>query len=69
MSRLSKELAAIATMPIDELRTTWAAANAGAMPNLPIGLLRRLLAQHVQERRLGRLPAVAGAVIFPTSGV
>lgn len=41
-----------------ELRDAWEALSAGPCPTLPTGLLRRLLAQQVQERRLGRLPAV-----------
>ncbi|PLK26693.1 DUF2924 domain-containing protein [Novosphingobium sp. TH158] len=58
MSRLAKELAAIEAMPAPDLPAAWQAAGAGAVPSLPAGLLRRLLAQHLQEKRLGRLPAV-----------
>ena len=58
MTRLAKELASVATMAPSELGAAWSAAGAGAMPSLPVGLQRRLLAQHIQEQRLGRLPAV-----------
>lgn len=58
MTRLAKELALVATMSQPALGEAWAAAGAGACPSLPIGLLRRMLAQHIQELRLGRLPAV-----------
>jgi len=58
MTRLVKELAAVATMSLPELCEAWAETGARECPSLPIGLLRKMLAQHIQERRLGRLPAV-----------
>jgi len=58
MTRLAKELAAVATMPLPALHEAWVASGAGVCPSLPIGLLRRMLAQHIQEQRLGRLPVV-----------
>lgn len=58
MTRLAKTLARVAVMSPPELREAWDTADAGPCPSLPIGLLRRLLAQRLQEQRLGRLPAV-----------
>jgi hypothetical protein len=58
MTRLAKDLAQVAAMTPPELREAWQALGIGRCPTLPAGLLRRLLAQQVQERRLGRLPAV-----------
>ena len=57
MTRLAKELARVATMSPPELCEAWEALSVGPCPTLPTGLLRRLLAQQVQERRLGRIPA------------
>jgi hypothetical protein len=56
MSRLEKDLAALAAMSQAQLRTRWEAAGAGPAPAVPTPLLRRLLAQHLQEKRRGRLP-------------
>lgn len=58
MSRLAKELATVAAMSPPELRKAWQVLGVGPCPTLPTGLLRRLLAHQIQERRLGRLPAV-----------
>ncbi|WP_428332622.1 DUF2924 domain-containing protein [Novosphingobium sp.] len=58
MTRLEKELAAVTIMAPVDLPAAWDAAGAGVMPSLPVGLLRRMLAQHIQEKRFGRLPAV-----------
>ncbi|MCW2349164.1 DUF2924 domain-containing protein [Sphingobium sp. B12D2B] len=58
MTRLANELARVAAMSPSELREAWDALGVGPCPKLPTGLLRRLLAQQIQERRLGRLPAV-----------
>jgi hypothetical protein len=56
MSRLEKDLAALATMAPAQLRERWAAAAAGPVPSVPVSLLRRLLAQRLQEKRHGALP-------------
>jgi hypothetical protein len=58
MTRLEKELAVLATMSSAQLRKSWERVGQGAVPAVPAGLLRRLLAQALQERRHGRLPAV-----------
>jgi hypothetical protein len=58
MTRLDRDLAALATMAPAQLRERWVQAGQGAAPAVPTGLLRRLLAQALQERRHGRLPAM-----------
>lgn len=57
MSRIAKDLAALATMPPARLRERWVEVERSASPNLPPPLLRRLLAYQLQKRRLGGLPA------------
>ena len=56
MSRLEKDLAALATMSPAQLRERWMEAGAGAAPSVPVPLLRRLLAQRLQEKRHSGLP-------------
>ena len=46
------------TMSPAQLREAWSAAGFGPVPNLATNILRRLLAQQLQERRHGRLPAL-----------
>lgn len=58
MKRIDRELAALATMAPAQLRERWAVLAEGPVPAVPVRLLRRLLAQRLQERRLGQLPAV-----------
>lgn len=55
--KLKAELAALATMSPAQLRDCWVEVEYSASPNLSPALLRRLLAQRLQERRLGSLPA------------
>ena len=56
MIRLHKDLAALAAMPPAQLRERWAAMGAGDAPSVPTPLLRRMLAQRLQEKRRGGLP-------------
>ena len=56
MIRLDKDLAALAAMPPAQLRERWAAMGAGDAPSVPTPLLRRMLAQRLQEKRRGGLP-------------
>jgi hypothetical protein len=58
VKRIDRELAALATMSPAQLRTKWAEVGKGAAPSVPSGLLRRLLAQELQEKRYGRLPVM-----------
>ena len=56
MSRLDKDLAALAAMPPVQLRERWTAIGTGEAPSVPTPLLRRMLAQRLQEKRRGGLP-------------
>ena len=58
MSRLADELAALAEMPPAQLRERWEALEGSPAPLLADRLLRRLLAQRMQERRHGSLPVL-----------
>ena len=56
MTRLDKALAALATLPSAQLSKCWADVGSGSAPCVPAPLLRRLLAQRLQEKRYGALP-------------
>jgi len=56
MTRLDKDLVALATMSPAQLQDQWQQISAGAPPSVPTPLLRRLLAQRLQEKRHGGLP-------------
>lgn len=58
MTRLKDRLAALVTMSRAQLRNEWLAVHDGAAPRVAAPLLRRLLAQRLQERRFGGLPAL-----------
>ena len=57
-SQLDAELAALAELPVTELRERWESLEGSPAPALAAPLLRRLLAQRLQERRHGGLPAL-----------
>lgn len=56
MTRLERDMAALATMSPALLREQWAAAGTNSAPTVPTTLLRRMLAQRLQEKRHGKLP-------------
>jgi hypothetical protein len=56
MTRLEKDMAALATMSPAQLRERWSLIDASPAPSVPASLLRRLLAQRLQEKRHGALP-------------
>lgn len=56
MTRLEKDLTALATMSPAQLRERWGVVAGGDAPSVPAPLLRRLLAQRLQEKRHGALP-------------
>ncbi len=56
MTRLARDLAALTTMLPAQLRERWALVDASPAPSVPTSLLRRLLAQRLQEKRHGALP-------------
>ncbi len=76
MTRLAKDLTALATMSPAQLRDRWALVDVGPAPSVPTPLLRRLLAQRLQEKRhcalpllvareLGRVATASGTVAEP----
>jgi len=56
MSKLADDLAALATMSPAQLRERWDTLEGSPAPRIATPLMRRLLAQRLQERRLGGLP-------------
>jgi hypothetical protein len=56
VSRLERDLTDLATSLPTHLREKWADVNNGLAPCVPTPLLRRLLAQRLQEKRHGGLP-------------
>lgn len=58
MRTLQAKLEALETMRPTEMRAEWCRAFSDPPPTLPPPLFRRLLAQKLQERRYGGLPAV-----------
>lgn len=58
MSRLDKDLAALPAMSSAQLQERWERTDGSTSPALPASILRPLLAQRLQERRHGGLPAL-----------
>ncbi len=58
MAKLDDRLTALAVMSPAQLREAWEAAHDAAPPSVGRVLLRRLLAQRLQEKRHGGLPAL-----------
>lgn len=58
MSRLDDELDALASLSPAQLRDKWSGMDGATPPSVPPALLRRLVAQRLQERRHGTLPAL-----------
>ena len=67
MIRLDKDLAALATMSQLLLRDRWATLGSDSAPAVPIGLMRRLLAQRLQEKRHGKLPLLVARELERTA--
>lgn len=55
---LAKDLAALSAMPAVQLAEAWASLSDEPLPSVATELQRRLLAQRLQEKRLGALPAM-----------
>ena len=53
---IEAKIASIKTMSQPDLVAQWAQLADGAPPTVPVGLLRRMVAQRIQERRYGGLP-------------
>jgi len=58
VKRIDAEIEALATLSPAQLRERWSGLSAGPAPTVPEGLLRRLVAQQLQEKKLGGLPAM-----------
>jgi hypothetical protein len=58
MSRIDGELEALASLSPAQLKERWRALEGSPPPSVPTSLLRRLVAQRLQERRYGALPAL-----------
>ena len=58
MSRLDEHLAALASLSPAQLREQWSKIDCNGPPSVPPTLLRRLIAQGLQERCHGALPAL-----------
>ena len=58
MSRIDDELDALASFLPAQLKERWSGLEGSPPPSVPTSLLRRLLAQRLQERRYGALPAL-----------
>ena len=58
MTRLEQDLADIPNMTPQKLRVRWGQMGEGVAPRVPPSVLRRMLAQRLQERRHGGLPAL-----------
>ena len=58
MSRLDADLEALAGFSPAQLREKWNSLEGVCPPTVPPGLLRRLVAQRLQERRHGALPTL-----------
>jgi len=56
-TKLAATLAQLEQLTPDQLRQAWQEQEGAAPPNVSAPLLRRLLAQRMQERQLGGLPA------------
>jgi len=57
-NRLDVNLASLANMSSVQLQECWLETGNGPPPSVPAALLRRLLAQKLQERRQGALPVM-----------
>lgn len=71
-ARLAGDIARLGSLTPAELRREWDVACGAPAPNVGTALLRRLLAQRIQEKRLGGLPAMVvreleRAVAAPTA--
>lgn len=66
--RAEHEVAALATLSPAHLRERWSSLGDDPAPLVPAGLLRRLVAQRIQEKRYGRLPVLAARELELTAG-
>lgn len=67
MSRLNDDLDALGNLSPAQLREKWSGMEGAAPPSVPPALLRRLVAQRLQERRHGTLPALVARELARTA--
>ena len=67
-NRLDSDLAALETMSPAQLQERWLAIGSGPPPSAPPVLLRRLLAQRLQEQRHGALPVMVARELERMAG-
>ncbi|MCT2558022.1 DUF2924 domain-containing protein [Tsuneonella sp. YG55] len=58
MSQIYDELAGLMDLTPAQLKEKWTGTEGSAPPSVPPAMLRRLVAQRLQERRHGALPAL-----------
>lgn len=64
---IDADLVELVTMSPAQLREKWSATERSAPPNLPPALVRRFLAQRLQERRFGTLPTLVARELERTA--
>lgn len=57
-NQLDADMAALANMSSAQLQERWSTIGGDTPPSIPTPLLRRLVAQRIQERRQGALPVM-----------
>ena len=67
-SKLDEQLNSLATMSPAQLRDCWQGAVKSEPPNVPTSLLRRLVAQRLQVKRHGGLPASVARELASRAG-
>ena len=67
MTRLERDLATLATLSPALLRDRWTAIGTDCTPNVPTSLLRKMLAQRLQEKRHGKLPLLVARELVRTA--
>lgn len=68
-AKLNGQLNAIATMSPAQLRAEWKMLSGEDLPNTPASLVRHLIAYHLQEKQLGKLPVQIERQLARVAGV
>jgi hypothetical protein len=63
MARLEEQLIRLANLSPADLRSEWQEVLGDFAPDLPLSLLRRVLAYHLQEQVNGQLPAAVARML------
>lgn len=67
-NQLDADMAALANMSSAQLQERWSTIGGDAPPSIPTPILRRLLAQRLQERRQGALPVMVARELERVAG-